>query len=95
MHRQPDDIWRIDYQLRAGQDTETALQPENVREFVSRHLAAIGEGHLPWKTVWTSIYRAGAMTLQNYRHGIGGRSVCRQRGARHAHLRCARAQLRL
>ena len=73
MHRQPDDIWRIDYQLRAGQDSETALQPENVREFVTRHLEAIGEGHLPWKTVWTSIYRAGAMTLQSYRHGSDGR----------------------
>lgn len=73
MHRQPDDIWRIDYQLRAGQDSETALQPENVREFVTRHLEAIGEGHLPWKTVWTSIYRAGAMTLQSYRHGNQGR----------------------
>lgn len=73
MHRQPDDIWRIDYQLRAGQDSEEALQPENVREFVTRHLEAIGEGHLPWKTVWTSIYRAGAMTLQSYRHGKEGR----------------------
>ncbi|MDM0115751.1 FAD-dependent monooxygenase [Variovorax sp. J22R133] len=73
MHRQPDDIWRIDYQLRAGQDTGTALQPENVRAFVTRHLEAIGEGHLPWKTVWTSVYRAGAMTLDSYRHGKGGR----------------------
>ena len=73
MHRQPDDIWRIDYQLRAGQDSEEALQPDNVREFVTRHLEAIGEGHLPWKTVWTSIYRAGAMTLQSYRHGKAGR----------------------
>jgi 3-(3-hydroxy-phenyl)propionate hydroxylase len=69
MHRQPDDIWRIDYQLRAGQSTEEALQPAAVAEFVQRHLDAIGEGHLPWKTVWTSVYRAGAMTLQSYRHG--------------------------
>ncbi|MGE0797625.1 MAG: FAD-dependent monooxygenase [Lautropia sp.] len=69
MHRQPDDIWRIDYQLRAGEDTETALQPENVERFVQSHLDAIGEGHLPWRTVWTSIYRAGAMTLESYRHG--------------------------
>ncbi|MFS2168378.1 FAD-dependent monooxygenase, partial [Variovorax sp. Varisp62] len=38
-------------------------------EFVQRHLDAIGEGHLPWKTVWTSVYRAGAMTLDSYRHG--------------------------
>ncbi|VTU13291.1 3-(3-hydroxy-phenyl)propionate/3-hydroxycinnamic acid hydroxylase [Variovorax sp. SRS16] len=69
MHRQPDDIWRIDYQLRAGQSTEEALQPAAVQAFVQRHLEAIGEGHLPWKTVWTSVYRAGAMTLGSYRHG--------------------------
>lgn len=69
MHRQPDDIWRIDYQLRPGQSTEEALQPAAVAEFVQRHLDAIGEGHLPWKTVWTSVYRAGAMTLDSYRHG--------------------------
>ena len=69
MHPQPDDIWRIDYQLRPGQSTDEALQPEAVRSFVQRHLDAIGEGHLPWQTVWTSVYRAGAMTLDNYRHG--------------------------
>ena len=69
MHRQPDDIWRIDYQLREGQSTEEALQPAAVADFVQRHLDAIGEGHLPWKTVWTSVYRAGAMTLDAYRHG--------------------------
>ena len=69
MHRQVDDIWRIDYQLRAGEDTETALRPENVARFVQKHLEAIGEGHLPWRTIWTSIYRAGAMTLESYRHG--------------------------
>lgn len=69
MHRQPDDIWRIDYQLRAGQRTEDAMTPEAIRAFVQRHLDAIGEGHLPWKTVWSSVYRAGAMTLAGYRHG--------------------------
>ncbi len=69
MHRQPDDIWRIDYQLRPGQSTEDALQPAAVTEFVQRHLDAIGEGHVPWRTVWTSVYRAGAMTLADYRHG--------------------------
>jgi 3-(3-hydroxy-phenyl)propionate hydroxylase len=69
MHRQPDDIWRIDYQLRAGERTEDAMQPEAITAFVQRHLDAIGEGHLPWRCVWSSVYRAGAMTLANYRHG--------------------------
>ncbi|CAB3807082.1 3-(3-hydroxy-phenyl)propionate/3-hydroxycinnamic acid hydroxylase [Paraburkholderia caffeinitolerans] len=69
MHRQPDNIWRIDYQLRDGDSPEDALSPSRVQEFVQTHLDAIGEGHLPWKPVWTSVYRAGAMTLDSYRHG--------------------------
>ena len=67
MHKQPDDLWRIDYQLRQGQSPEEALEPDNVRAFVARHLDAIGEGHLPWHVVWTSVYRAGAVTLPTYR----------------------------
>ena len=69
MHRQPDDIWRIDFQLAAHEDAEAVLRPENLHSFVQTHLDAIGEGHLPWTPVWTSIYRAGAMTLDSYRHG--------------------------
>ncbi|MBO1017181.1 FAD-dependent monooxygenase [Achromobacter sp. SD115] len=69
MHRQPDNIWRVDYQLKAGADAAQALQPDPVRAFVQTHLDAIGEGHLPWAPVWTSVYRAGAMTLDAYRHG--------------------------
>jgi len=69
MHRQPDNIWRIDYQLRPGESAEEALAPAQVRSFVQRHLDAIGEGHLRWQPVWTSVYRAGAMTLDSYRHG--------------------------
>jgi 3-(3-hydroxy-phenyl)propionate hydroxylase len=69
MHRQPDNIWRIDYQLRPGDSAEQALSPARVQEFVQTHLNAIGEGHLSWKPVWTSVYRAGAMTLDSYRHG--------------------------
>lgn len=69
MHRQPDNIWRIDYQLAAGQDAAEVMQPDQVRRFVQTHLDAIGEGHLPWTPVWSSIYRAGAMTLDAYRHG--------------------------
>ncbi len=69
MHRQPDNLWRIDYQLRHGEDTQQALESGRMNAFVQRHLDAIGEGHLPWKPIWTSIYRAGAMTLDRYRHG--------------------------
>jgi len=69
MHRQPDNLWRLDWQLAAGQDTDAALQPEALRRMVQTHLNAIGEGDKTWQLVWSSMYRAGAMSLDNYRHG--------------------------
>jgi len=69
MHRQPDNIWRLDWQLAPGQDAQAALQPQVLRQMVQTHLDAIGEGGKPWNMVWSSIYRAGAMTLARYHHG--------------------------
>ena len=69
MHKQPDDLWRLDYQIPDDADLDDALRPEQVRAFVQRHLGMIGEAHLPWEIVWISAYRAGAMTLERYRHG--------------------------
>jgi 3-(3-hydroxy-phenyl)propionate hydroxylase len=69
MHRQPDNLWRIDYQLRQSENADESLTPAQVNTFVQRHLDAIGEGHLTWTPVWASNYRAGAMTLDAYRHG--------------------------
>jgi 3-(3-hydroxy-phenyl)propionate hydroxylase len=69
MHKQPDDLWRIDYQIPDDADLDAAMAPEAVRAFVRRHLEMLGEAHLPWEIVWISAYRAGAMTLERYRHG--------------------------
>jgi 3-(3-hydroxy-phenyl)propionate hydroxylase len=69
MHKQPDHIWRIDYQIPDDADLDAAILEANVRPVVERHLAAIGEGHLPWKYLWSSAYRAGTMTLESYLHG--------------------------
>ena len=68
MHRQPDDIWRIDYQLRDGEDAEEALRPENILPRVRSHLAMIGE-HEPWELQWASMYNAKCLTLRSYREG--------------------------
>ena len=69
MHKQPDNIWRIDYQIPDDADLDEAIKEESVRPVVERHLAAIGEAHLPWTYLWSSAYRAGTMTLDNYVHG--------------------------
>ena len=68
MHRQPCDVWRIDYQLRDDEDPVEAVKPENVLPRVQSHLTMIGED-APWKPLWISIYNAKCLTLDDYRHG--------------------------
>jgi 3-(3-hydroxy-phenyl)propionate hydroxylase len=68
MHRQPDDIWRIDYQLRDDEDAESAVRPENVLPRIAAHLSMMGET-AQWSPLWISIYRANALNLERYRHG--------------------------
>jgi 3-(3-hydroxy-phenyl)propionate hydroxylase len=68
MHRQPDDVWRIDYQLRDDEDPAEAVKPENVLPRVRAHLAWIGENE-PWEAQWISIYNAKCLSLPQYRQG--------------------------
>ncbi|PHV33237.1 FAD-dependent oxidoreductase [Janthinobacterium sp. BJB312] len=68
VHKQPDDIWRIDYQLRDDEDAQAAVLLENVAPRVDSLLAMMGET-APWHPVWITIYKANALTLEKYRHG--------------------------
>lgn len=68
MHRQPDDVWRIDYQLLDHEDPESAVLPRNVIPRVESHLRMIGERG-DWAPIWISLYRANALTLDTYRAG--------------------------
>ncbi|MBB1595133.1 FAD-dependent monooxygenase [Achromobacter sp. UMC46] len=68
MHRQPGNVWRVDYQIRDDEDPEEAVKPENVLPRVQSHLDMIGET-APWKPLWISIYNAKCLTLDQYRHG--------------------------
>ena len=68
MHRQPDDVWRIDYQVRDDEDPAEAIKPQNVLPRVQSHLTMIGELE-PWEPLWISIYSAKCLTLSSYRHG--------------------------
>jgi len=68
IHRQPDDIWRIDYQLEKHEDPEVAVAEESVRSCVGAVLKEIGHTG-PWELEWWSIYTASTLALDNYRHG--------------------------
>ena len=67
IHKQPDDIWRVDYQLREGESEAEALREENIRARVSAILADIGHTK-PWELEWWSVYSANTLCLDDYRH---------------------------
>ncbi len=68
IHKQPDDIWRIDYQLRDDETTEDALQEDTVRHSVDSVLKEIGHTD-PWELEWWSVYSANTLALDDYRDG--------------------------
>ena len=68
IHKQPDNIWRIDYQLRAGESAEDALKEANIRARVQAILDDIGHAG-PWDLEWWSLYTANTLCLDDYRHG--------------------------
>ncbi|SIT45214.1 FAD-dependent oxidoreductase [Paraburkholderia piptadeniae] len=67
VHKQPNNVWRIDYQLRDGEDAEQAVKPENVMPRVQSLLDMMGEKGA-WAPIWITIYKANALTLERYRH---------------------------
>jgi len=68
MHREPDHIWRFDYQLDPSISPEEALKPENLSKAVNDQLKMIGQEHLQWEMDWSTVYSARALTLDNYVH---------------------------
>jgi 3-(3-hydroxy-phenyl)propionate hydroxylase len=68
IHKQPDDLWRVDYQLRDDESEAEALQESTVRQRVAAILRMIGE-RAAWDLEWWSLYKAYSLALDDYRHG--------------------------
>lgn len=68
MHRQPRDIWRIDYQLDPSVDAEAENDEARIRERITVHLAWL-QNDIPWTLEWHGFYRAHALALDNFVHG--------------------------
>lgn len=67
MHRQPEGIWRLDYQLPPNETPEQALAPESLNARIQAQLDMVGIS-APWELDWCSVYSARAMTLPDYVH---------------------------
>jgi 3-(3-hydroxy-phenyl)propionate hydroxylase len=64
LHKQPDDIWRIDLQLDPDADAVAEKRPENVRPRIARML-----GHNKFEFEWISLYKFQCRRMQRFLHG--------------------------
>jgi 3-(3-hydroxy-phenyl)propionate hydroxylase len=64
LHKQPDDIWRIDLQLSPDADPVAEKRPENVRPRIARML-----GHDKFEFEWISLYKFQCRRMDKFIHG--------------------------
>ncbi|KNG92335.1 FAD-dependent oxidoreductase [Pseudaestuariivita atlantica] len=64
MHKQPDDVWRLDFQLGWDIDRQAELDEDRIRERVRGMI-----GDRAFDMVWTSIYTFRCCTMDRYVHG--------------------------
>jgi 3-(3-hydroxy-phenyl)propionate hydroxylase len=64
LHKQPDDIWRIDLQLNRDADPVAEKRPENVRPRIARML-----GHEKFDFEWISLYKFQCRRMDKFIHG--------------------------
>ena len=69
LHKQPDDIWRIDFQLGWDIDREKEMDPDRIRARVDAMLSSQA-GEVPeYELAWTSIYTFQCRRMEKFRHG--------------------------
>lgn len=64
LHKQPDDVWRVDFQIGWDVDRKEEMKEENIR---ARLDAMLGDD-VDYEMVWSSIYTFQCRRMQNFRH---------------------------
>ncbi|MEJ1990389.1 MAG: FAD-dependent oxidoreductase [Maritimibacter sp.] len=65
LHKQPDDVWRVDFQIGWDVDRKEELKEENIR----RRLDAFLGPDVDYEMVWSSIYTFQCKRMESFRHG--------------------------
>ncbi|WP_305989189.1 FAD-dependent oxidoreductase [Roseibium sp. MMSF_3544] len=65
LHKQPDDTWRIDFQIGWDVDRAEEIKEENIR----RRLDAMLGPDIEYEMVWSSIYTFQCKRMDRFRHG--------------------------
>ncbi|WP_027856936.1 FAD-dependent oxidoreductase [Marinobacterium jannaschii] len=65
LHSQPDNVWRLDFQLGWDKDPEEEKKPENI---IPRVKAMMGEA-MEFELEWASVYTFMCRRMERFRHG--------------------------
>ena len=69
LHRQADNVWRMDFQLGWQADPEAEKDPLRVRSRVRAALDSQGLAHLGFELEWLSVYTFQCRRMAKFRHG--------------------------
>ncbi|MBK0326117.1 FAD-dependent oxidoreductase [Rhodobacteraceae bacterium F11138] len=64
LHKQPDGVWRVDFQIGWDVDRKEELKEENIRRRLDAFL-----GDVEYDMVWSSIYTFQCKRMETFRHG--------------------------
>lgn len=64
LHKQPDDVWRVDFQIGWDIDRDEEMKEDNIR----RRLDAMLGADVEYEMVWSSIYTFQCRRMQKFRH---------------------------
>jgi 3-(3-hydroxy-phenyl)propionate hydroxylase len=65
LHKQPDNVWRLDFQLGWDADPDEEKKPENI---IPRVRAMLGES-VEFDLEWASVYQFACRRVDQFRHG--------------------------
>jgi len=69
LHRQPDGVWRIDFQLGWDANPEEEKKPENIIPRVKALLAHSTMKDAAFELEWASVYTFACLRMDRFRHG--------------------------
>ena len=69
LHRQPDGVWRIDFQLGWDADPEEEKKPERIKPRVDAMLRQALGHEVDYELQWASVYTFACLRMENFRHG--------------------------
>ena len=69
LHMQPDNVWRIDFQLGWDADPDVEKRPENIVPRVKALLANSSLKDVPFELEWASVYTFACTRMARFRHG--------------------------